>query len=98
MAVAYITELRDIGFADHGGMQVAQWPRVTKQTVAIGAEAKSAAFNANTRYIRVQVDAICSYDIATAPTATTTDARLPADAIEYMAVNPGDKISFISNT
>lgn len=98
MAVAYITELRDIGFVDHGGMQVAQWPRVTKQTVAIGAEAKSAAFNTATRYIRVQVDAICSYDIATSPTATTTDARLPADAIEYMAVNAGDKISFISNT
>lgn len=71
--------------------------------------ASSAAFAVGTKYIRVSVDSICSYKnqsvlvvngVATWPTAvaTTSSARMPADNVEYFWVNPGDKISFITNT
>ena len=95
MAVAYITEY---GSAGAERTQIAAAPAVTSQTVAIGVEAKSAAFKGATRFIRVHVDAICSIAIGQSPTATTSDARMSADSTEYFAVNPGDKISVISNT
>lgn len=96
-AVCYITEFRAITPGDPSGIQIAKTPAVAEQTVAIGAEAKSAAFNAQTRFIRLACDAIASFVISTAPTATTSSARIPADAIEYYGVNPGDKISIITN-
>jgi hypothetical protein len=95
MATAYITEY---GGAGAERTQVASSPAITSQTVAIGSEAKSAAFNSQTRIIRVHVDAICSILIGLSPTATTASARMSANSTEYFGVNPGDKISVISNT
>lgn len=95
MAVAYITEY---GSAGAERTQVAAAPPVASQTVLIGSEAKSAAFNNGTRIIRVHVDAVCSILIGANPTATTSSARMAADTTEYFSVNPGDKISVISNT
>jgi hypothetical protein len=75
-------------------------PPLAEQTVAIGAEAKSSAFNASTRYVRIHVDAICSILFGTSPTATTSKKRLAANQTEYFAVPPGQsfKVSVISNT
>jgi hypothetical protein len=98
MAVCYIAEFADIAHLD--GCPVAMMPPLAEQTVAIGAEADSSAFNASTRYIRVHNDAICSIAIGLTPTATTSTMRLPADSIEYFAVprGAGYKISVITNT
>lgn len=98
MATVYITEFAAI--ANLTGAPIAMMPPVAEQTVAIGAEADSTAFNARTRYIRVQNDAICSIAIGATPTASTTTLRLPADSVEYFAVptNSGYKLSVISNT
>ena len=98
MAVAYITEFAAL--ANVSGCPVAMMPPLAQQTVVIGAEADSIAFNASTRYIRVQVDAICSIAIGLTPTATTSMLRLPAESTEYFAVplNSGYKISVITNT
>ena len=98
MAVCYIAEFADLAHLD--GCPVAQMPPLAEQTVAIGAEADSAAFNASTRYIRVQNDAICSIAIGLTPTATTSSLRLPADSTEYFGVprGAGYKISVITNT
>lgn len=74
---------------------------VARQAKTIsGSSARSDAFNAETRYIRVAPDAICSinYDDTDTPAAATTDARMPADSVEYFAVNPGKKLAFITNT
>jgi hypothetical protein len=97
MAVCYIAEFADIAHLD--GCPVAMMPPLAEQTVAIGAEADSSAFNASTRYIRVHNDAICSIAIGLTPTATTSTMRLPADSIEYFAVprGAGYKISVITN-
>lgn len=96
-AVCYITEFRALTPAEPTGAQIAKAPAIAEQTVAVGAEAKSAAFNNATRFIRLHCDAIASFKIGTSPTATTSSARTPADATEYFGVVPGDKISIILN-
>ena len=98
MAVCYISEFSAV--ANVSGCPVAMMPPIAEQTVAIGAEADSNAFNAATRYIRVHVDAICSIAIGTAPTASTSTLRMSAESTEYFAVplNGGYKLSVITNT
>jgi hypothetical protein len=92
MAVAYITEYADIR------ANAALEPFTATQTVAIGAEAKSAAFNANTQFVRIHVDAIASIKFGAAPTADTNNKRLVAGQTEYFKVRPGHKVSVITNT
>lgn len=96
MATLYITEF-PAGAA--ASMQVVRWPKVAKQTVAIGASAaQSQPFNGDTRLIRVDVDATCSIDIGPNPTADTSDARLCQNQVEYYEVLPGQRLSVIANT
>lgn len=100
MATAYITQYGGTGT----NAQIAQGPAIKTETVAIGAEAKSTAFDRNCHVIRLHVDAICSFAIVSPDTsgnyaaATTSSKRIAADQTEYFGVNPGDKISIISNT
>lgn len=101
MAKLYITEFKEIGLQLTGArpIQAALQPAQTDQTpVAIGAEAKSAAFGATTTLVRLHTDAICSIAFGASPTATTSNARMAADQTEYFAVVPGQKVSVISNT
>ena len=97
MAVLFIAELADI----RGN--AAFMPPLAEQTVAIAAGSNaSAAFNANTRFIRVHTDAICSVVIGEAPVAAATNGRMAANQTEYFAVRHGkattDKIAVIVNT
>lgn len=98
MAVAYISEFAALANVD--GCNIAMMPPLAQQTVAIGAETDSSAFNASTRFIRVHVDAVCSIAIGLTPTATTSMLRMSADSTEYFAVplNAGYKISVITNS
>src|SRR5437899_519412 len=99
MATLYIAEFTHINPGDAVGAQIAKYPPLVEQVVVIGGGSlASAAFNNQTRFIRVHADAICSIAIATTPTATVTNGRLAADQTEYLGVNPGDKIAVISNT
>lgn len=94
-ATLYISEF-SIGAT--AATQVAKQPEITTQTVSIGGTStQSAAFNGNTRLIRVHTDTICSIKIGSNPTASTTTARMAADQTEYFEVNPGDKIAVITN-
>lgn len=96
MAVCYIWEYSEI--VSRGGVPIGKAPGILQQTVAIaGGSAQSAKFNAATNYIRVHVDAICSINIGTNPTATTSTARLAQNQTEYFGVNPGDQLAVISN-
>jgi hypothetical protein len=98
MASLYITEYS--GTASQQ-TQIAMTPAVAHQKLAIGSETDSAAFNINTRFIRVHVDAICSIlieNVETAATATTSMTRMAADQTEYFGVVPGGKLSVITNT
>lgn len=98
MAVVYISEFSSL--ANVVGCNIAMMPPIAQQTVAIGAETDSNAFNASTRFIRVHADAICSIAVGLTPTASTTTLRMSADSTEYFGVplNSGYKLSVITNT
>jgi hypothetical protein len=99
MAVLYLTEFADVGIHLLGEVPVAFYPETANQTVSItGGSLQSAAFNANTRFIRVHPDVVCSIAIGANPTATTVTARMSAGTTEYFAVRDGHKIAVISNT
>lgn len=102
MATLYVTEFkhndRSLGIS---AAPVAQQPPNAEQVVAIGgASVQSAAFAATTNLVCVSTDAICSISFGVNPTATTTTARLPADAVIYYSVPAGQafKIAVIANT
>lgn len=102
MAFAFITEFTSLGYVGTTPTQTIQapgCPEVAQQQVAIGVgSAQSAAFNANTKFIRVNVDAVCSIKIGTDPTAAVTAQRMAANQTEFYAVAPGQKIAVIANS
>jgi hypothetical protein len=69
----------------------------TTQAVAYTgtAAASTNAFGTQTRQIRIVANSACHYAIAGTPVAVVTDAFLPANWVEYVTVNPGEKISAI---
>lgn len=69
----------------------------TTQAVAYTgtAAASTNAFGGQTRQIRIVANSACHYSIAGTPVAVVTDAFLPANWVEYVTVNPGEKISAI---
>jgi hypothetical protein len=96
MAKLYVTEFGGIAA---GPTPVGVTPPIVEQTpVAIGVEAKSAAFDAATVLVRLHADAIWSIAFGTNPTATTSNMRLAANQTEYFAVKFGQKVSVIANT
>ena len=100
MAFAYITEyLRQSRDGIERVLPAGQEPALAVQKVAIGAGSiQSAAFNAKTTFVAINVDVACSFKFGTNPTATSADMRLPADATMYFGVYPGDKVAVITNT
>lgn len=68
----------------------------TTQAVAYNsAAASSNAFGSQTYQVRLAANSACHYAIGASPTATTSDAFMPANSVEYVQVNPGEKISAI---
>jgi len=69
---------------------------VSNENVAYtGTAAASAAFASGIHHIRIAATTACYYKIAGTPVATSSDTYLPANVIEIIRVNPGQKISFI---
>lgn len=111
MSTMYIAEYSGVGLnfpADGGvGVQAAKAPPVAHQTITFtGTSGESLAFNDRTRLVRIHVDGIASIRFTnpktgsstTAQQATTSYARMAADATEYFAVDPGMFVSAITNT
>ena len=102
MAKLYVTEYQDMprdskGIAvvcgneiDGGGVD-----QVVDFTAGV---TQSAAFGAETRFVRVHTDAICSVKFGTNPTATTSNKRMAAGQTEFYGVKGGQKVSAIINT
>jgi hypothetical protein len=57
--------------------------------------ASSTAFGTGTHQIRVVSNSACHILVSGSPTATTGDPFLPANSVEYLTVNPGEKIAAI---
>lgn len=106
MATLYISEYAAIGGVAGTAAQVPQEPCLTQQTILItGTSAPSINFSANTRFVRLHTDAICSIDFglgsasATNPAlATLVTARMAANQTEYFGVTPGGNVAVIANT
>lgn len=60
-----------------------------------GTAAASNTVAATTRIVRLVATTDCYVAISANPTATTSSAYLPQGVVEYVRVNPGDKISAI---
>ena len=100
MALLYIWEFSEIQVAG-GGVPIAHAPGILQQTpLAISASSvQSLAFNAATRFIRLNTDTVCSIAISTNPTAVAQgSARMSANQTEYYGVNGGDKVAVIATT
>ena len=99
MATLYITEFNAIGGGSGFIVGAALQPPVAEQTVAIGgASVASSAFTANTLFVRLHTDAICSIEFGATPVATATTARMAANQTEYFNVVAGQKVAVITNT
>lgn len=100
MAQAYILELGTVMNTANGVVQIADLTSViVDQTpVPIGvAAATSAKFSKGTNYIRVEVDATCSFKYNGLPVANT-NSRMYQNTEAYFKVFPGDTISFVAST
>lgn len=91
MATLYITELVDTTSSRNAQELIyPMTPPVVSQTVAIaGASAASAAFNAQTKFVRLFTDTACGIEFGAAPTAVATSGRMAANTTEYWGVQQG---------
>jgi len=73
------------------------WRQGTHQSVAYTdtAGAITNAVAAGTYAVRIVATSACYYVIGKTPTATTSDVYLPADTVEIVRINPGEKVSFV---
>jgi len=100
MAIAYIREYaRLVGDADGNPMQVGHEDgNRTNQKVTFTAGATaSAAFQSDTKFIRVYTDTAGYMEFGAAPTATTADdIPIAATTPEYFGVVGGQKVSIVA--
>ena len=97
MATAYVNEYAGVGIFPPGAVgQALMEPENTTNNVTFTTSTASAAFGTGTRFIAFTVDAAAHYQIAAAPTATTSTYKIAANVEYVRAVNPGDKIAFVT--
>lgn len=99
MAQAYVLELANVMVAPNGVVQIPDLDSIVvdQAPIGIGPNAlKSQAFGLNTKFIRVEVDSVCSFSYNAL--ATQNNSRLAANQTEYFKVSPGAFISFIANS
>lgn len=94
---AYIEEFASVGL--YGSLPAGTEPSITSQVVtASGASVQSVAFGSATKFVRVNVDGVGSYQFGADPAATVDSPRMSAGQTEYFAVVAGQKVAFIANT
>lgn len=101
MPTLYISEYKEMAktITAKQDLAAAQEPAIATQAISIsGASAQSAAFNADTRFVEIHTDAICSISFGSNPTATTAHKRMAANQTQFFGVVPTHKVAVISNT
>ena len=80
-------------FPKHPASRVA-----TTQTIAFNASTAIAnPFGSETFQVRLVADSACCFRIGDGPqTATVADVFLPANTVDYVTVNPGQRMSAIA--
>lgn len=102
MANLYITEYAQIGVDSISrGVMSPQEPPLAEQVVSFTTSTQSAAFNADTRLVRIHTDAACHILFGANPTATTSKQKLIAGQTQFHAVRPdqisGLKVAAVTN-
>jgi hypothetical protein len=110
MSVMTVTEYVSVAVVQVAGvpMQVPQEPPLVEQAIAItSSSTQTAAFNANTTLIRINIDgtAAAAVTVGLNPTATVPSGglgsgRMSANATEYRGVirGLGEKVAVIATT
>ena len=97
MALLDITEFRDLPIDGLGRMILCgKWPALTQQQVSYTTTTQSAAFGADTRFIRMHTDTACRVAFGDNPTATSASMRMAAGQTEFAAVPPGSKLAVVT--
>jgi hypothetical protein len=97
MARLFISEYQFMGANDYDEAQIAREPSLVDQVVDFsGGATASAAFSANTNYIRIWSDIDCCVKFGTSPVATTANRPITAKVAESCGVTPGAKVSAIT--
>lgn len=88
MATMIISEYARMSRDDTGNLvPVGEEPAVATQVVSFTTSTASAAFNANTEFIRVIADAKAHFAIAASPTATANSPYIASNTPEYFGLN-----------
>jgi len=101
MSNLYITEYARCTIDALTDLPCGEEPAITTQKVSFsGTAGTSAAFNAETRFVRIHSDSVASIIFGTSPTATTSHPRIAAGVSEYFGVPAGKsyKVSAVDNT
>lgn len=97
-AVCYISEYSTLA-RDAAGRNLPVASQVLAvQAVTYTTSTQSSAFNAATRFIRLVCDAAAFFEFGASPTATTADAYLPGNTVEYFGVLPGEVVALYDGT
>jgi hypothetical protein len=68
-------------------------PSFSTQSVSYTTSTQSSAFASDTNIVRIIADADVYLEFGSNPTALVTSIRVPANTVEYFAVNPGYKVA-----
>lgn len=104
MAKVYMSEYARCVIDSSSHTPFPEGPPIATQVLDTAGTHLSAALNAETRFVRLCSDGVVSFKWGAAPTAATTDERLPANWIEYIGVTrppnaaAGLKLDVIANT
>ncbi|MCP4328412.1 MAG: hypothetical protein GY791_08250 [Alphaproteobacteria bacterium] len=100
MANLYIREYAYLARDENGGLaQIGSEPAQAGQSVSFTTSSQSAAFQADTRFIRIIADADAYLDFGASPTAAVADGLLvKANEAEYFGVVPGHKVAAYDGT
>lgn len=99
MATANVAEYGGMVQTHGGATPIIKEPPLANQSVTYTTSTQSAAFGTNTKIIRICCDALAFYHVGADPTASVAAGRrLPTGVVEYVGVNPGDKIAFYDGT
>jgi hypothetical protein len=97
MTKVYISEYATIPNVGGVIVQIPSEPPLATQVIDYTAGVATITLGTGTHYVRLNNDSICSMSF-TGTNATTSDARSPAETVEFKGVQPGSKISAITNT
>ena len=101
MAIAYIREYAAMALSANGQPQCGLEPAMADQVLTTsGTSAASAAFGTETTFVAISTpaaQAVCAV-FGSAPTATTTGLRLPANGVYFFGVAKGHKVALIDVT